>query len=48
MSFYLICRCKIYFYLEDDGVQVNEQKIDNSGIPQGLFVEFERKRPAFL
>ena len=32
-------RCKIYFYLEDDAVQVNEQKIDNSGIPQGLLTE---------
>jgi len=28
-------RCTIYFYLEDDTVQVNESQVVNSGIPQG-------------
>ena len=31
-------RCKIYFYLEDDSIQVIEPKVNNSGIPQGLFL----------
>lgn len=30
-------RCKIYFYLEDDSIQVIEPKVENSGIPQGKF-----------
>jgi len=29
-------RCKIYFYLEDDSIQVIEPKVQNSGIPQGM------------
>lgn len=29
-------RCKIYFYLEDDSIQVIEPKVENSGIPQGM------------
>ena len=29
-------RCKIYFYLEDDSIQVIERKVENSGIPQGM------------
>ena len=28
-------RCTIYFYLEDDTIQVNESQQVNSGIPQG-------------
>lgn len=39
---YRVRRCKIYFYLEDDGVQVNEQKVDNSGIPQGTLIRRHR------
>ena len=31
-------RCKIYFYLEDDSIQVIEPKLQNSGIPQGKFI----------
>lgn len=27
--------CTIYFYLEDDTIQVNEPQEVNSGIPQG-------------
>lgn len=40
LSIYLIefvyFRCKIYFYLEDDSIQVIEPKVENSGIPQGM------------
>lgn len=32
---YRIRRCTIFFYLEDDSIQVNEQCVGNSGIPQG-------------
>ena len=32
-----IRKVKVYFYLEDDSVQVNEPQIENSGIPQGQF-----------
>lgn len=28
-------QCKIYFYLEDDTIQVVEPEFRNSGIPQG-------------
>ena len=28
-------QCKIYFYLEDDSVQVIEPRVKNAGIPQG-------------
>ena len=34
---FLYFRCKIYFYLEDDSIQVIEPKVENSGIPQGMF-----------
>ena len=30
-------RCTIYFYLEDDTIQVNESQQVNSGIPQGKY-----------
>lgn len=30
-----IRRCKVYFYLEDDTIQVVEPEYKNSGIPQG-------------
>lgn len=30
-----IRNCKIYFYLEDDSIQVVEPRIKNAGIPQG-------------
>lgn len=33
---YRIRSCKIYFYLEDDSVQVIEPRAKNAGIPQGL------------
>jgi len=37
-----IRKCKIYFYLEDDSVQVIESKVENSGIPQGTLVRRHR------
>lgn len=33
---YRIRKCKIYFYLEDDTMQVVEPECKNSGIPQGV------------
>lgn len=30
----------ILFYLEDDSIQVNEQSVENSGIPQGILMSF--------
>ncbi|XP_068429374.1 EF-hand domain-containing family member C2 [Clinocottus analis] len=39
---YRIRRCKIYFYLEDDTVQVVEPKYKNSGIPQGTLLHRQR------
>ncbi|XP_034504673.1 EF-hand domain-containing family member C2 isoform X2 [Ailuropoda melanoleuca] len=36
-------RCyKIYFYLEDDTIQVNEPELKNSGMPQGTFIRRHR------
>uniref|UniRef100_A0A8C4HZ87 EF-hand domain-containing family member C2 n=1 Tax=Dicentrarchus labrax TaxID=13489 RepID=A0A8C4HZ87_DICLA len=35
---YRIRKCKIYFYLEDDTIQVVEPEYKNSGIPQGTLI----------
>ena len=32
---YRVRNCKIYFYPEDDSIQVVEQRLKNTGIPQG-------------
>lgn len=32
-----IRQCKIYFYLEDDTIQVVEPQIKNSGMSQGMY-----------
>ena len=37
---YRIRNCVILFYLEDDSIQVNEQSVENSGIPQGILMSF--------
>jgi len=37
-----IRKCKIYFYLEDDSLQVIEPKVENSGIPQGTLIRRHR------
>lgn len=39
---YRIRKCKIYFYLEDDTIQVIEKKVENSGIPQGTLIRRHR------
>jgi hypothetical protein len=35
-------KCVIYYYLEDDSLHIAEPKIENSGIPQGVFVKRHR------
>ncbi|XP_064639145.1 EF-hand domain-containing family member C2-like [Lineus longissimus] len=37
-----IRNCKIYFYLEDDSIQVIEPRIKNAGIPQGTLIRRHR------
>ena len=32
---YRVRNCKIYFYLEDDSIQVLEPRLKNAGVPQG-------------
>ncbi|XP_069745401.1 EF-hand domain-containing family member C2 isoform X2 [Narcine bancroftii] len=39
---YRIRKCKIYFYLEDDTIQVIEPKVKNSGINQGTIIHRHR------
>ncbi|KAM4797250.1 EF-hand domain-containing family member C2 [Rhinophrynus dorsalis] len=39
---YRIRQCKIYFYLEDDTIQIVEPQIKNSGIPQGTIIRRHR------
>uniref|UniRef100_A0A673CBG2 EF-hand domain (C-terminal) containing 2 n=1 Tax=Sphaeramia orbicularis TaxID=375764 RepID=A0A673CBG2_9TELE len=39
---YRIRNCKIYFYLEDDTIQVVEPEFKNSGIPQGTLIHRHR------
>ncbi|XP_041663505.1 EF-hand domain-containing family member C2 [Cheilinus undulatus] len=39
---YRIRKCKIYFYMEDDTIQVVEPEYKNSGIPQGTLIRRQR------
>ncbi|XP_044525159.1 EF-hand domain-containing family member C2 [Gracilinanus agilis] len=39
---YRIRHCRIYFYLEDDTIQVLEPQLKNSGMPQGIFIRRHR------
>jgi hypothetical protein len=32
-------KCIIYYYLDDDTIHIIESKIENSGIPQGIFLK---------
>jgi len=32
----------VYFYLEDNSISINEEKQENSGIPQGIFLKREK------
>lgn len=34
--------CVLYFYLEDDSIHIAEPKVENSGIPQGVFIKRHR------
>jgi hypothetical protein len=35
-------KCLVYFYLEDSSMHIAEPKVENSGIPQGVFVKRHR------
>lgn len=35
-------KCVVYYYLEDDSVHIAEPKVENSGIPQGVFIKRHR------
>jgi hypothetical protein len=39
---YRVRKCVIYYYLEDHSIHVAEPKIENSGIPQGVFIKRHR------
>ncbi|VDL98195.1 unnamed protein product [Schistocephalus solidus] len=39
---YRVRQCKVLFYLEDDGIQVIEPRIRNSGLPQGTLIKRHR------
>ncbi|CAL1546448.1 unnamed protein product [Lymnaea stagnalis] len=39
---YRVRNCKIYFYLEDDSIQVLEPRLKNAGIPQGTLIRRHR------
>ncbi len=32
-------KCVLYYYLEDDTIHISEPRVDNSGIPQGVFLK---------
>ena len=36
---YRIRKCIIYYYLEDDTLHILEPKVENSGIPHGVFLK---------
>ena len=36
---YRIRKCVIYFYLDDDTFMIQEPRVPNSGIPQGVFLK---------
>ncbi|XP_005096411.1 EF-hand domain-containing family member C2 [Aplysia californica] len=39
---YRVRNCKIYFYLEDDSIQVLEPRLKNAGVPQGTLIRRHR------
>ncbi|XP_033759887.1 EF-hand domain-containing family member C2-like [Pecten maximus] len=39
---YRVRNCKVYFYLEDDSIQVIEPRAKNSGVPQGTLIRRHR------
>lgn len=36
---YRVRKCTIYYYLEDNTMYITEPKVENSGIPQGVFLK---------
>jgi EF-hand domain-containing protein 1 len=42
MENYRVRRCILYYYLEDGSLHIAEPKVENSGIPQGVFVKRHR------
>lgn len=36
---YRIRKCTLYYYLEDDTIHILEARVQNSGIPQGIFLK---------
>ena len=39
---YRIRKCIMYYYLDDDTMYITEPKVENSGIPQGVFLKRHR------
>jgi hypothetical protein len=35
---YRVRKCIIFYYLDDDTIQIIEGKVENSGVPQGVFL----------
>lgn len=36
---YRIRKCTVFYYLDDDTMHIIENKVENSGIPQGVFLK---------
>ena len=36
---YRIRKCILYYYLDDDTIHILEARVENSGIPQGIFLK---------
>ena len=36
---YRLRQCTLYYYLEDDTLHILETRVENSGIPQGIFLK---------
>jgi len=39
---YRVRICEIFYYLNDETIYINELKIENSGIPQGVFLNRQK------
>jgi hypothetical protein len=39
---YRVRKCQIYYYLDDDTLYITEPKVENSGIPQGVFLKRQK------
>ncbi len=38
--------CELFYYLDDDSIHINEIKVENSGMPQGLLLKRQRMEKA--